>query len=520
MEKQGMDRRKRLFGAGLLKPLQVIFVLVFFVLSAFHGSWLWADDGETLEVQIETYPSDPMVNNPWSVYILVKHPSPREVNVEPPRFPSSLALERVRAEVKISEQGERWTRVEFLFTPLRADTITLEPFEVRTPTRKAMSAPVNASFSEETVRRRYNPALRWLGAASPIRTGESGELILELSNWDPVKKIPQGFFQGQAPVNAILEESLPVEVTEGVYHYTIRVIPLQGSVVRMEPILFYSDIYSLTVPGINISVLPARPDRFREAEGQHDSANDVPDSGDKIPDEINDEPPDEIFVNKIEQLLIERPPFPATREKVFPLFRREYNQIISRAEALWDESSWAESLAELRKNERDSLSGPFLISVRREVEQMMGLGLTENENWHPLKIPLLLWVSFLFLVLLAAAFLLALRARGGVHKMSAGLHRGSGFATIIVLLFALVLAFFFLEESLGFFRLGNGGSSGKAAVLRGTIGYRIPDLKGAVSDRFDEGQPVIVGNYMGGWCFAETPDGRSGWVPGGSVIVY
>ena len=510
MEKQGMDRGKRLFRSGLLKPLCNNFVLVFFILSVFCGGVLWAEDGETIEVQIETYPADPIVNNPWSVYILVKHPSPREVNVEPPRFPSSLALERVRAEVKISAQGERWTRVEFLFTPLRADTVTLEPFEVKTPTRRAMSAPVNASFREETVRRRYSPDFRWMGTASPIRIGESGELTLELANWDPVKQIPQAFFQGQAPVNAILEESLPREIREGVYRYTINVIPIQGSSVKLEPVSFYSDIYSLTVPGITVPVLPARPERLREAEERLDV------SGTPL-DDIQE---DEIVINKREQLLMSKPPFPAAPEKVFPVFRREYSQIITRAKALWDNSLWAEALAELRKNERDSLSGPLLVPVRREIEQILGLGLTENESWHPLKIPILLWVFFFLLILLAAAFLFVLRTRGGIRKINAGPHRGSGFATIIILFFTVVLAFFFLDESLGFFRLGNSGASGKAAVLRGTLGYRIPDLKGAVSDRFDEGQPVIVGNYMGGWCFAETPDGRSGWVPSGSVVVY
>ena len=510
MEKQGMDRRKRFFGTGLLSHFYFIFALVFFMLSVFHVNWLRADDGETLEVQIETYPADPIVNNPWSVYILVRHPSPREVNVEPPRFPSSLALERVRAEVKISPQGERWTRVEFLFTPIRADTITLEPFEVKTPVRKAMSPQVNVSFREETARRRYNPSFRWLGSASPIRTGESGELILELVNWDPVMKIPQDFFQGKAPVNAILEESLPIEVREGVYRYTISVIPIQGSTVNLEPLSFFSDIYSLTVPGITIPVLPARPN-LSETEESLDISGNGP---------FEDIQENEIVLAKREQLMEQKPPFPPASGKIFPLFRREYSQVIARASALWDEFRWAEALAELRKNERDSLCGPLLVPVRREVEQILGLGLTENESWHPLKIPLLLWVFFVFFFLLAAAFLFVLRVRGGIRKMSTGPHRGSGFATIIVLFLAIVLAFFFLEESLGFFRLGGSGSSGKGAVLRGTLGYRIPDLKGAVSDRFDEGQPVIVGSYMGGWCFAETPDGRSGWVPGGSVIVY
>jgi hypothetical protein len=57
-------------------------------------------------------------------------------------------------------------------------------------------------------------------------------------------------------------------------------------------------------------------------------------------------------------------------------------------------------------------------------------------------------------------------------------------------------------------------------VLKETQGYRIPDYKGAISDKFFEGQPASIGDYRGDWCFAETPDGRSGWVPREAVIPY
>jgi len=151
---------------------------------------------------------------------------------------------------------------------------------------------------------------------------------------------------------------------------------------------------------------------------------------------------------------------------------------------------------------------------------MLDLGFTENENWRPFRIPLLVWAIFGIVILSAVVFVFAFRPRGGILMRNVTFLRGKGFLTIIVLIFAVGAASIFLEGSMESFSGGSRESTGKTAVLRATQGYRIPDLKGAVSDEFDEGQPVFVGDYRGDWCFAETPDGRSGWVPSWSVVPY
>jgi hypothetical protein len=491
MEKQGMDRGKQLFRAGLL----IFFILAFFIPSLFPGEELRADEAEALEVLIDMSPANPVVNSPWSVYVLVKHPSPREVSVEPPRFPSSLALERVRAEARTTAQGERWTRVEFLFTPLRVDTITLEPFDVKTPLGRALSAAVNVSIGEETVRRRYEPRFRWQGRAPSVSTGKKGELLLELVNWDPMKTIPQGFFQGKAPANAILEESMPLE-EGGVYLYTISIIPLENSAVKIGPISFRYDIYALTIPEITVPVVSAGRSQVISGEGAAAPQNNEP---------LNDDPP---------------PPFPSGREKVFFLFQEEYDEIKAKARSLWEENNRAEALAEIRKNERDNLFGPYMVQLRMEIEKVLGLGFTENERWRPFKIPLTVWAIFGFAIFLAGLFLFAFRPQRRIKWKSAVFHRGNNFFTIIALVFAAVLGFIFIEESVSRFSFGSSGSTGKTGVLKETQGYRIPDYKGAVSEKFPEGQPASIGDYRGDWYFAETPDGRSGWVPHESVIPY
>jgi hypothetical protein len=440
-------------------------------------------------------PANPVVNSPWSVYVLVKHPSPREVSVEPPRFPSSLALERVRAEARTTAQGERWTRVEFLFTPLRADTVTIEPFDVKTPLGRALSAAVNVTIREESVRRRYDPRFRWQSRPASVSTGKKGELVLERVNWDPVKTIPQGFFQGKAPANAILEESMPLE-NEGVYRYTISIIPLENSAVKIGPISFQYDIYALTIPEIIIPVVSAGKPQVIAGGG-------VVTTQDSNPQ--NDTPP---------------PSFPSGREKVFFLFQGEYDEIKAKARSLWEDNNRAEALAEIRKNERDRLFGPYLVPLRIEIEKALDLGFTENERWRPFKIPLTGWAFACCFIFLAALFLFVFRQQRKIKLKSAIFHRGNNFFAVIGLVFAVALGFIFLEESVLKFSFGSSGPAGKTGVLKETQGYRIPDYKGAVSDKFFEGQPANIGDYRGDWCFAETPDGRSGWVPRESVVPY
>jgi hypothetical protein len=121
---------------------------------------------------------------------------------------------------------------------------------------------------------------------------------------------------------------------------------------------------------------------------------------------------------------------------------------------------------------------------------------------------------------LAGVFFFFFRPQKRTRWKNAIFHRGNNFFTIIALVFVVALGFIFLEESVSRFSFGSSGSSGKTGVLKETQGYRIPDLKGAVSEKFIEGQPASIGDYRGDWCFAETPDGRSGWVPRESVIPY
>jgi hypothetical protein len=443
-----------------------------------------------LEMQIETSSANPLINNPWSIFILVNHPNPQELSVTPPRFPLSLALERVRTEIRVVSGNERWTRVEFLFTPLRGGAITIDPFEVVVSGRKAYTAAFVVNFREPVVRR-YEPRFRWAGSAPPVHTGKKSEAFLELAGWDPDKKAPQGVFQGKAPRNAILEEGPPVKTGEGAYSYKIIIIPLEEDSVVLEPFLFQAERYSLAVPGRTVPVLPAP---------RAQSYNPEPETA------AEDSEAPQGFL-------------PKKHEKVFPLFRQEYNRITAAVYGLWEEGRRAEALAEIRKNERDSFAGLYLVPLRMEMEQALNLGFTEDEKRRPLRIPFLFRVILGFSVFSAGAILFIFRPFPIIRKKSVTSRRYKGFRTVIAVIVLAFLVLIFLDEGLDNFPSGRFNSAHNA-VLEKTQAYRVPDYKGAVSARFSEGQPVIVGDYMGGWCYAESPDGRSGWVPREAVIIY
>jgi len=492
-------------------------ILGFIVFCVAAG--LWADEDEIeeyeyepIEVRLEINPANPTVNNPWSVFILVNHPRPDEVSVESPEFPTSLALERIRTDTRTilgaNSQSERWTRVEFLFTPRRAEMVRLEPFEVTIHERLALTEVISVRVQGESGNR-YEPRFRWLSPPAGLRLGETGEITLELTNWDPVRRIPEDFFRGRAPLNAILEENPPDRTAEGSYRYRILLIPLDQSNVRLEAFSFYSDTYTLSVPEISLRVLPAPQVSPSAAAAAVTGAAET----------------DEIEIDDVPLKPIATIPFPQEREEVFFLWRREYRQVIARAQTLWDENRWAEALAEIRKGERDSPVGPSLVSIRREMEAGLGLGVTEDERWRPFGVSLFSFVVVCLVLVFAAAFFFSLRLHRheNIHddgNKNVTSRRRYGFIFVIVCMFLLGIIFILPEGSAGIFAATNSVRSGRIAVLKRTQSYRVPDYKGAVNDWFSEGQPVTVGDFRGDWCFAETLDGRSGWVERESVINY
>jgi hypothetical protein len=481
--------------------LNILFLALLLFYPAFTGiSQEDGGEGDGLGISIVSSPDNPVTGGSWTVTVLVEHPVPRDVTVKPPMFPSALILERVRTESRaLSRPGRsdeagplseptRWTAVEFLFTLRDPGEIVLEPFEASVGGRSGVSRGISVRVRETPgASRRQTPVFRWQTPFPAFMEGKAAELRLVLTGWEREKQGPAGFFKGKAPRGAILEELAPIgPLSGGEFIYLLRIIPLEETVV-LDRFSFQWEGVSLTVPSLTIrarpgeaalSGIPALAPSFPEP------ASPGSESGD--------------------------PPFPEIGGRVFLFFRPEYEQTTAKLKALWKEGRRARALAEIRGKERESWAGPEFAGLRREMEQSLGLGVTEDEKWWPQNAPVFLFAGLLFFVV-AAVFLLRSRFSAGFSAVTSG--KTSGYKTRIIIIAAAVFAVILIVEL-------SGGRNGGRAVLEKTPVYRVPEKEGAVSAVFGEGQPVSTGVSRGEWVYVESADGRAGWAPAASVIRY
>jgi hypothetical protein len=461
----------------------------------------------SMAVAAVTAPARPVVRGTLTVTILADHPVTSEVTVRPPRFPPALILERVRTEARyirqpgrLDEAGPlpdptRWTAVEFLFTPLVSGEITLDPFEVTAAGKKAATEIISVRVYEESRSARRNiPAFRWEAPPSSLTIGESREIILALANWDSEMSPPRSFFRGRVPPNTVMEELSPAGAGEdGTIRYRFRIIPLEGSVLILESFSFQAGGLDLEVPRLSLTLVPAQ-----KAVSREEAAAVPPDGSSSTPAQ------EELPVDDGRAL-----PFPETGGEVFPLFRGEYERITGEARALWEEGHYAQALALMRGNERDGFPGPAFAPLRRAMEHSLGLSLTGDEQWRPWKSPVFSVAAVLFLLCAAAA-------AWKIHVTSA---RFKGYKNVVIVVVTGSLVILLFLGGLGD-RLRKPGDRGDTAVLEKTAAYRVPDTEGAVNALFGEGQPVIIRSGRRLWIYAESIDGRAGWVPAEAVIPY
>ncbi|MDR0473644.1 MAG: hypothetical protein LBH43_08260 [Treponema sp.] len=487
-----------------------------------------------MEIRLEVSPKNPLVSENFTITVLVDHPYPYEVSIRPPNFPSEMILERIRSEGRNIQNpysdgtGEsenraassRWTAVEFLFNPLSAIDVELEPFEITVHGKKTPSEPVllNIAAGTRTVSS-YNPVFRWENPPASLASGEEKTLVLALSNWDPQQKPPQKFFGGRVPKNAIFEE-LPSggPGTDRIIRYRYRLIPLPaaglsgssaGPSLEVGPFSFTFEGYALQVPGLVIRLNGTLPSH-NPLVLQTPVSSDIP----SFKEEDASEPiEDRALWSDFAQNDNEIPRF----------LRKEYERVGEAVKGLWEEGLYAGAIAELRRNERDSFAGPYFVPLRHKIEKELGFSSTEDETWQlPKKAALFLGFALILIVFLVV-FL----------KISVTFSPKKGYKGVVISLSAviLVVALFcggIVMESLNIKRLGSGGK----AVLKRTPAYRIPDTHGTLSSHFDEGEPVNIRYLRGDWIYVESTanlliektdgkkNGKTGWIPRDSAIIY
>ncbi|MDR3123950.1 MAG: hypothetical protein LBU16_09270, partial [Treponema sp.] len=347
---------------------------------------------EGIAVMLESSPERPVPGGSWRVSILVDHPIPDEVTVIPPELPPSLTFAQSRKETRFvrtsPEGGTRWTLVEFLFVPHRAGDIVLEPFEALVGGVRVLTPAARTTVSAGAGKD-YHPRLAWDLPPRILAIGEAAELALRVLDGDPQKPLRRLPLRIPVPLGALLEEiPLSGEESDQGLALRLRVIPLEGTRMSLGPFPLRFETLTLEAPALSIALSPPPPVLPAPvAAGAAEGA-------------VFDQPPPGA-----------PPAFPKVRGEPFPLFRNSHRETLDKARDYWRQARYAEALGELRRGERDLLSGPALASTRRAAEKLLGLPLTEDEQWRPRNFFVaLIALSFCLLLLTIA---LPLRARRG-----------------------------------------------------------------------------------------------------------
>jgi hypothetical protein len=253
---------KRLVFAAIL----AFFFPLFPARSVFLGAQTGYDGG--LLVSVEAGPVLGKTGSIWTVTILVHHSDPAEVRVKAPALPSSLRLERVRIQPRLSG-GTRHTVVEYDFFVLREAGFTLGSFELAVPGKRGFTRPFTVYAADPGLRLLDEaplPRLFWADPPDAIRIGEAAEIALRYE-YPPDASLPAETRNQSAaswsyrpilPVNAILEAlpgpPLPDPAPDSGRGETgillrLRVIPLEGRLLSLPET-------SLALAGCLLSVPP------------------------------------------------------------------------------------------------------------------------------------------------------------------------------------------------------------------------------------------------------------------------
>jgi hypothetical protein len=482
-----MDGRRTLNRAGLLGACRVragAAVLAFLLPGLAFGT---GEDGPP-ELRIRTFPDRALAGTPWTLTILVDYPFPDELEIRAPPFPDNLVLDTVRRDLRFmprsGDRGGRWTAVEYRLIPAGGGTARLGPFEVRGPWGSLTAGPVTVEVWAKENRREENPGPLFSWRAPPgLGAGEAAFLdLLAVPGGEPLPD--PALFVPAVPPGAILERERS-DLPAGVF-LRLRVVPLAPPLFRLPPYQVRGGRTVFDIPPLDIPVTAGGNPR-RPSGG---AAGPARPPGNGIPPPLAPE--------------AAAPPFPAFAfdrgGRVFPPLRGRYGAVLQRAEGFLAAGDPVRALAELRRNERDSLAGPFFAAPRGELERMMGLRNGGDEKWRPGALSgVLLWGCPAAILLLAL-----LRLKKRVTFLPPWGYRG-----IMLALIAGALA-----GSAGVFR----PSGGRSAVLRECAVRGVPDSRALERFRPAEGSPVRVRTVQGPWARVEAAgggaEGDAGWVPG------
>ena len=454
-------------------------------------------------VSLRGAPESPLAETLWTLTLLVGHPLPDEVEVQPPVFDNSFFPDKTVKSLRITgdaETAERQTEFVYTFFPGNPGVFPIGPFTVITPAGSVQTEPFEVNVRAVSVSA-PRPVLRWAGP-SQMRVGESASFRLMLSGWD-FPYPPARLFAPPLRDGVIIETEEPAAGdVESSVALRLTLLPLKAAPIVFPARTIVYENVSFRIPALSITVIPARPSGGETASAaaspQDSSAGQTPDSA---------------------AAAQEFPAFetPLTSGGISRLFFRlgghspdgDYANIYHTAKNFWDRGYHADALALLRQNERDHILGPAFFPLRKQAEEKLDLRDTKNEKSRIVT----LGVSILCLTLFfTVAIIYTLKSR-----------RKKRPPLFVMLIFAALVLFFavLLYRTVSVKNGGNG-------TLRETEVRLVPDLSGEPVARLQDGQPVkinvkrIFSRGQISWIWIETADNKniSGWIPEERAIRY
>ncbi|GMO45559.1 MAG: hypothetical protein Ta2B_26650 [Termitinemataceae bacterium] len=489
-----------------------------------------APKGPQIDVYAELSSQEIEQNVPFAITVMVNHPNPVEVRVQPPDFEDNFSMDRIRTEIVLlkNKDGitERWTSVEFLLNPLTAGNKYLGSFEVSIPGRtaatKRMRLFVNDEKSIKSGRLQWIGSETWRSPPTSIMVGNMAEAALRLPDGQKGKIAPKQLpLRIEAPQNAVIED-LPVsasDIAAGIY-FRIRILPLDEKEVRIAAHNFRFEGRTLSVPALNIKVLAAnyesngkntasivsadtyagqQTDIFVEDESD---VNNIPPLADlQINNELNRTPlAGEGLSGKI--------PFPAFKILSNTFFQKTLQTTAVNAKKLWDEQKYGESVAVLRKAERETLYGRVLTPLREKLEAALLLSDMPAENWHP---RFLVIISFVLSIISVSMILFYfwLRIQNKYEKYIAKIFTNTS-VLVIWIVFICSLAVFFVMVP----------KNNNEVILKSTAAGTVPEFTQESDIYFFEGEKANARLKTDEWVYVESASGKTGWVETGKVVFY
>jgi hypothetical protein len=484
---------------NLQQKWSLFFLVLVFVCAS--STFSYSGDDEPLRVITETESVIPLVGVEWKISLFVEYSEVSNVFVQMPQFPDDFVrLDRVRTEPHLMNSGETWTLVEFFFIPLKPGNVILPPFEIRTPEKNAFTSQMHFRIESLNGSYVYQPELHWQSPPETIQENQSAELLLVLQNNDPQKP-----FDDSLPINidipkqAIMEK-IPLSPKDKERNGILRlkIIPLKEGIVSINSIIVEYDEMLLASPSLQIEIVSSS-----KSNAKHNSAYTLSDEELHYNLDIEDFSSSEQDNEKSEN-----PHF-----LLIP-FKKQYDSIVFHINELWQSGEKVQALAEIRKAERDVTIGYFLRPLRNQFEKELELGITEDETNLPVK--LLFLLSFIFLMF---SIMLC------INLFFSNKHKNesiSFFRIVCYCIFVVIIVGSIVCGALGTFGLMK--SSAKTfphqVVLYNSNFFGIPEISGAISGSFQDGECGIIRSVAGDWLYIETSNGKSGWVQQEFVIRY